>query len=257
MGGHQGSNSTRNDEEPFHRAVVLASQFVVRNPPVLCGAFAVGGQFRFGVDRALRVVVFHPTDAAQVPYVHVQPLEGDACGDDAVELVGAHLGVEQAVAERWTIKHLCLAACDGTVALYCCVVAPQGGGEQVSGEVVARQALQEGGTLGFWSGLRLFQFLLCGLHSGFEGGELGLANALDAQAQGGLLACNEGVCGFVPVATAVFGKGARANGFAACTHAGAFGFDFSIHQNAGLKDLPANPFAPAAPLDLGVTRHKC
>ena len=82
------------------------------------------GQFGFGVDRALWVVVFHPADAAQVPDVHVQALEGDACGDDAVELVGAHLGVEQAVAERWTIKHLCLAACDGTVALYCCVVAP-------------------------------------------------------------------------------------------------------------------------------------
>ena len=82
------------------------------------------GQFGFGVDRALWVVVFHPADAAQVPDVHVQALEGDACGDNAVELVGAHLGVEKAVAERWTIKHLCLAACDGTVALYCCVVAP-------------------------------------------------------------------------------------------------------------------------------------
>ena len=108
----------------FHGAVVLPPHLVVRDPPVLRCAFAIAGQFRFGVDRTLRVVVFHPTDAAQVPYVHVQPLEGDACGDDAVELVGAYLGVEQAVAERWTIKHLCLAACDGTVALYCCVVAP-------------------------------------------------------------------------------------------------------------------------------------
>ena len=26
---------------------------------------------------------------------------------------------------------------------------------------------------------------------------------------------------------------------------------------AKLKDLPANPFAPAAPFDLGVTRYKC
>ena len=172
----------------FHRAVVLASQFVVRNPPVLCGAFAVGGQFRFGVDRALRVVVFHPTDAAQVPYVHIQALEGDARGHDAVEFVGPYLGVEQAVAERWAVKHLGLTRCNDCVALYCCVVAPQGGGEQVSGEVVARQALQEGGTLGFWSSLRLFQLLFCGLHSGFEGGELGLADALDAQPQGGLRA---------------------------------------------------------------------
>ena len=97
--------------------------------------------------------------------------------------------------------------------------------------MVACQALQEGGTLGFWSSLRLFQLLFCGLHSGFKGGELGLADALDAQPQGGLLACDEGVCGFVPVATAVFGEGACAHGFAACSHAGAFGFDFSIHQD--------------------------
>ena len=60
----------------FHRAVVLPPQFVVRDPPVLCSAFTVAGQFGFGVDRTLRVVVFHPTDAAQVPYVHVQALEG-------------------------------------------------------------------------------------------------------------------------------------------------------------------------------------
>ena len=105
--------------------------------------------------------------------------------------------------------------------------------------MVACQALQEGGTLGFWSSLRLFQLLFCGLHSGFKGGELGLADALDAQAQGGLLACDEGVCGFVPVATTVFGEGARANGFAACTHAGAFGFDFSVYQDAGLEAIAA------------------
>jgi len=42
-----------------------------------------------------------------------------------------------------------LAACDGPVALYCCVVAPQGGGEQVSGEVLSCQALQDRGALGF------------------------------------------------------------------------------------------------------------
>ena len=115
----------------LHCTGTLPPHLVVRDPPVLRCTSAVAGQFGFGVDRTLRVVVFHPTDAAQVPYVHVQPLEGDACGDDAVELVGAYLGVEQAVAERWTIKHLCLAACDGTVALYCCVVAPQGGGKVI------------------------------------------------------------------------------------------------------------------------------
>ena len=60
----------------FHGAVVLASQLVVRDPPVLRCTSAVAGQFGFGVDRTLRVVVFHPTDAAQMPYVHVQALEG-------------------------------------------------------------------------------------------------------------------------------------------------------------------------------------
>ena len=108
----------------FHGAVVLPPHLVVRDPPVLRCTSAVAGQFRFGVDRTLRVVVFHPTDAAQVPYVHIQALEGDACGDDAVEFVGPYLGVEQAVAERWAVKHLGLTRCNDCVALYCCVVAP-------------------------------------------------------------------------------------------------------------------------------------
>ena len=115
----------------FHGAGVLAPQFVVRDPPVLRCAFAVLGQFGFGVDRALRVVVFHPADAAQVSYVHVQPLEGDACGDDAVQFVGPYLGVEQAVAQGWAVEDLSLARCDGCVALYCRKVAPQGSGSVV------------------------------------------------------------------------------------------------------------------------------
>ena len=60
----------------FHGAVVLPPHLVVRDPPVLRCTSAVAGQFGFGVDRALRAVVFYPTDAAQVPYVHVQALEG-------------------------------------------------------------------------------------------------------------------------------------------------------------------------------------
>ena len=163
----------------FHRAVVLPPQLVVRNPPVLRCAFAIGGQFRFGVDRTLRVVVFHPADAAQVPYVHVQALEADAGGHDAVEFVGLDLGVEQAVAQRRAVDHLGLAAGYCAVALQGGEVAPDGGGEQVSGEVLACQALQDGGALGFWRGLGLLQFLLGRLHSGLEGLQLRLADALD------------------------------------------------------------------------------
>ena len=66
------------------------------------------------------------------------------------------------------------------MALQRCKVAPQGGGEQVSGEVVAGDALQDGGSLAFWGSLGLFQLLFCRLHSCLEGGELGLADALDA-----------------------------------------------------------------------------
>ena len=59
-------------------------------------------------------------------------------------------------------------------------VSPQGGGEQVSGEVVSCQALQDGGALAFWGSLGLLELGLGLLHSGFEGAELGLADALDA-----------------------------------------------------------------------------
>ena len=45
--------------------------------------------------------------------------------------------MEQAVAERWAVIHLGLRACYCTVALHAGEVAPQGGGEQVSGEMVA------------------------------------------------------------------------------------------------------------------------
>ncbi len=94
----------------FHRAVVLPPQPVVRNPPVLRCAFAVLGQFGFVVDRALRIVVFHPAGVPQVAYVHVQALEADARGHDAVQLAGFDLGVEQAVAQGGPVIHLGLGA---------------------------------------------------------------------------------------------------------------------------------------------------
>ena len=115
----------------FHRAVVLPPQLVVRNPPVLRCAFAVMGQFGFGVDRALWVVVFHPADAAQVPDVHVQALEADARGHNAVQLAGLDLGVEQAVAQRRAVNHLGLGTGDCAVALQGRKVAPQGGGKVI------------------------------------------------------------------------------------------------------------------------------
>ena len=207
----------------LHCTGTLPPHLVVRNPPVLRCAFAVGGQFGFVVDLCLRIVVFHPPGVPQVPDVHVQPLEGNARGHDAVQLAGLDLGVEQAVAQRRAVNHLGLGTGDCAVALQGGEVAPDGGGEQVSGEVLACQALQDGGALGFWGGLGLLQFLLGGLHSGLEGLQLRLADALDGQADGGLLACDEWVLGFVPVLLPIAGVASLPYGFAACAHAGAGG----------------------------------
>ena len=158
-----------------------------------------------------------------MPDVHVQPLEADAGGDNAIQLVGPHLGVEQAVAERWPVKHLGLGAGNGAVALQAGEVAPHGGGEQVSREVLSCHALQDGSPLAFGGGLGLLQFLLGGLHSRFELAELGLADALDGEAQRRLLARDELVLGVVPVLLPIAGEAAQAYGFAACAHAGALG----------------------------------
>ena len=158
-----------------------------------------------------------------MPYVHVQALEADAGGHDAVEFVGLDLGVEQAVAQRRAVNHLGLGTGDCAVALQGGEVAPDGGGEQVSGEVLACHALQDGGALGFWGGLGLFQLLFGRLHSGLEGLQLRLADALDGQADGGLLACDEWVLGFVPVLLPIAGVASLPYGFAACAHAGAGG----------------------------------
>ena len=115
----------------LHCTGTLPPHLVVRNPPVLRCAFAVLGQFGFVVDRCLRVVVFHPPGVPQVPHVHVQPLEADAGGHDAVEFVGLDLGVEQAVAQRRAVDHLGLGTGDCAVALQGRKVAPQGGGKVI------------------------------------------------------------------------------------------------------------------------------
>ncbi len=229
----------------FHGAGVLPAHLVVRNPPVLRCAFAVGCEFRFVVDLCLGVVVFHPAGVPQVPHVHVQPLEADAGGHDAVEFVGLDLGVEQAVAQRRAVDHLGLAAGYCTVALQGGEVAPDGGGEQVSGEVLSGQALQDGGALGLWRGLGLLQFLLGRLHSGLEGLQLRLADALDGQADGGLLACNEWVLGFVPVLLPIAGVASLPYGFAACAHAGAGGHGGAVQAQFGFEvDAAAQAGSP-------------
>ncbi len=116
----------------FHRTRILPSHLVIRNPAVLRGTLAIGREFGFVVNLALRIVIFHPTDVAQVAHVHVQALEGDAGGDDSVEFVDLRLGVEQAVAQGWQVEGFCLGAGDLPVALQAGEVAPEGGGEQVA-----------------------------------------------------------------------------------------------------------------------------
>ena len=115
----------------LHCTGTLPPHLVVRNPPVLRCAFAVGGQFGFVVDLCLRIVVFHPPGVPQVAYVHVQALEADARGHNAVQLAGLDLGVEQAVAQRRAVNHLGLGTGDCAVALQGRKVAPQGGGKVI------------------------------------------------------------------------------------------------------------------------------
>ena len=219
----------------LHCTGMLAAHPVIGNPSVLRRTLAVGSEFRFVVDRASWIIVFHPPHVPQVPHVHVQALEADARGHDAVELVGLDLGVEQAVAERRAVDHLGLGTGDCAVALQGGEVAPDGGGEQVSCQVVSGQALQDGGALGFWGGLGLFQLGFGLLHSGLEGLQLRLADALDGQADGRLLACDERVLGFVPVLLPIAGEAAQAYGFAACAHAGAGGCGLAVHAQFVLE----------------------
>lgn len=101
--------------------------------------------------------------------------------------------------------------------------------------MVAGESLQDGGPLSLWRGLGLFQLLFCGLHARFECLQLGLADALDAQPQGRLLACDELVLGFIPVLLPIAGEAALAHGFSACAHAGAGGHDGAVHRDLGLE----------------------
>ena len=126
----------------FQCASRLPAHLVVGNPAVLGGGLAVGGEFRFVVNGGLRVVVGHPADVANMTYVHVQALEADAGGDDAVELVGPHLGVEQAVLQAGQVDDAGLAASNGAVALQAGEVAPDRGGEKVAGELFAGEVFQ-------------------------------------------------------------------------------------------------------------------
>ena len=90
----------------FHGTGVLPAHLVVGNPAVLRGGLAVLGEFGLVVDGAGGVVVFDPADVPQMPHVHVHALNGEAGGDDAVQLVGVALGVEQAVAQGGGVKGL-------------------------------------------------------------------------------------------------------------------------------------------------------
>ena len=89
--------------------------------------------------------------------------------------------------------------------------------------------------MGFWGGLGLLQFLLGGLHSRFELAELGLADALDGEAQRRLLARDELVLGVVPVLLPIAGVASLPYGFAACAHAGAGGHGGAVQAQFGLE----------------------
>ena len=109
-------------------------------------------------------------------------------------------------------------------------VAPDGGGEQIARQLVARDALQDGLSLALGRSLRSFQGGLGGIHAALQGVELPLADALDAQTQRRLLSGNELVLGFVPLTCAVSREAADGDGFAASSHAVALGPDLAIDQ---------------------------
>ena len=138
----------------FHGTGVLAPHSVVGDPTILGSAFAVFSKFGVVVDSTLRIIVLDPADMTEVPDVHVESLEGDASGDDTVELVGFDLGVKEAVAEGGGVEHFGLAAGDGALALHRSEVAPDRGGEQIASELITGDAFEDlrslcfGGSLG-------------------------------------------------------------------------------------------------------------
>ena len=167
----------------------------------------------------------------QVPDVHVQPLERDARGHDAVQLVGFDLRVEQPVAEGRPVEHLGLDGGDGSVALQAGEVAPERRRQHVSRQVFPGQVLQDRRSLAFRCRLGLFQLGLGLLHSGFERFHLHLADALDGEAQRRLLPRDELVLRFVPLLAAVAGEAPLAYGFAARSHGLARGDCLAFHAD--------------------------
>ena len=171
----------------------------------------------------------------QVPNVHVQALVRNTGGDNPVQFVGPHLGMEQAVAQSRCIEHSGLPACHDAITLQTSKVAPDGCREQIARQVIARDALQDPRSLALGCGLRPLQGGPGGLHALFEDVELALADTLDAQAQCGLLADDELILGFVPLACAVSGEATNGHGFVANPHRTAFGLELAIDQDLRLQ----------------------
>ena len=81
--------------------------------------------------------------------VHVHPRELDL-PHHAPAVDGVGHGVEQAVAEAGVFHDACLVLAQTVVALRCSEPAPDGGGEQVAGDLLTREVLQVVGLqLGF------------------------------------------------------------------------------------------------------------
>ena len=122
-------------EEPLghrvlQRAHVLAPQPVVRHPLLL-------------------VVVLGPGNVAHMADVHVHPRELDL-PHHAPAVDGVGHGMEQAVTEARAFHHACLVLAQAVVAFCRCEPAPDGGGENVAGDLFTREVLHVIGLqLGF------------------------------------------------------------------------------------------------------------
>ena len=219
----------------LHRTGILPAHLVVGNPAVLRGGFAVGAQVGVAVDRRTWVVVLHPAQVAKVADVDVEALEADAGGDDSVEFSGLDLGVHEAVAQGRQVEGSGLAGGDDAVALYAGEVAPHGGGEEITGDVFAGEVLQKTGALVLRGGLGAFERGFGVFHSRLERFELFGADAMDADADGGLLADDELILCFVPLAAAVAGEGAGADGFAADAQGRAAGDELAVEAQFGVR----------------------
>ena len=83
----------------------------------------------------------------------------------------------------------------------------------------------------FGGGLGLFERGFGGLHPGFEGVELGLADALDGKTQRALLADDQLVLGLVPALLAKLGEATNSDRFTAGIHRAAGGLNFPFENN--------------------------